>query len=149
MTDFLHHRRAARRPAHTEGDMNSGLITHFVTLPAVAPAAARNANHTAAAVDAHNIEGMATLTLVGVAGAAVTVTIQESDDGSTNWTTVDSPAASAAIGRQPPLSIPITASLSVFEVNFSREKRYLRVVLTGSDHNLAGTIKGRAKYLGS
>lgn len=129
--------------------MSYDLITHYVTLPAVAPAAARNANHTAAAVDMLNVEGQATLTLVGVAAAAVTVTLEESDDGSTNWTTVDSPAVSAGIPRQPPLAIAITATLSVFEVNFLREKRYVRVVLTGTDHNLAGTIKGKAKYLGS
>lgn len=129
--------------------MNYDLISHYVTLPAIAPAAARVANHTGPNCDAHNIEGQCTLTLVGVAAAAVAVTIEESDDGSTGWTTVDSPAASAGIPRQPPLNIPITAGLSVFEVNFQREKRFLRVVLTGTNHNLAGSIKGRAKYIGN
>lgn len=124
------------------------LISHFVTLPAVAPAAARNANHTGPTIDAQNIEGQATLTLTGVAAATAVVTMEESDDG-TNWTTMDTPAASAVIGRQLPINIPITAAFTVWEANFQREKRYVRVVITGSNHNLAGTIKGKAKYLGS
>ena len=129
--------------------MSYDLISHYVTLPAIAPAAARVADHTGAAQDAQNIEGQCTLTLCGVAAATAVVTIEESDDGSTNWTTVDSPAASAVIAKQPPLNIGITAVFSVFEVNFQREKRYLRVKITGTNHNLAATIKGKAKYLGS
>lgn len=129
--------------------MSYDLVSHYVTLPAVAPAAARNANHNGPACDALNIEGQATITLVGVNAASVVVKVQESDDGSTNWTDVAAPATSALIGRQQPITIPITATLSVFEANFQRTKRYVRVVLTGSDHNLAATIKGKAKYLGS
>ena len=129
--------------------MSYDLISHFVTLPAIPPAAARVADFTGVGVDAQNVEGQCTLTLCGTLTATAVVTIEESDDNSTGWTTVDSPATSAVISKQPPLNIAITATFSVYEVNFQREKRYVRVKITGTGHLLAGTIKGKAKYLGS
>lgn len=128
--------------------MSYDLVSHYVTLPAVAPAAARNANHTGPTCDALNIEGQATLTLVGVAAATAVVSMEESHDGTT-WTAIAVPAASAGIARQLNISIPVTAGLSVWEANFQRTMRYVRVVITGSNHNLAATIKGKAKYLGN
>lgn len=128
--------------------MSYDLISHYITGVAVIPAAARTANHTGPAVDLLHAEGQATLTLFGVAAAAVVVSMEESDDNST-WTAMATPAASAGIGKQLNISIPITAAQTVFEANFLRSKRYVRVVLTGTNHNLAGSIKSKAKYLGN
>jgi hypothetical protein len=128
--------------------MSYDLVSHFVTGVAVIPAAARVANHTGPAVDLINGEGQATLTLFGIAAATAVVTMEESDDNSA-WVALAAPATALVVGRQLPINVPITASQTVFEANFTRSRRFVRVVITGTNHNLAGTIKCAAKYIGS
>jgi signal transduction histidine kinase len=55
---------------------------------AVPPAGARVGTFTGAAADMINAQGQATLFLVGTLTVAATVTVEESDDGSTGWAAI-------------------------------------------------------------
>lgn len=129
--------------------MSFDLISHYLFEPAVVvPSAERTTTYTGPAVDMLNSEGMATLFLTGTVTAECVVTMTESDDNVT-YTAVTSPATSALIGNQLPLTIAINATTDTYAVNFTRSKRYVKVVLTGSGHTLVGTIHAKRKYLGS
>lgn len=118
--------------------------------PAVLPAAARSGNYTGPGVDCLNSDGQMGVFLVGTNTASVVVSVEESDDdGSTDaYAAVGAPATFADIDGQAPLTIAIQATFTAYMINFTRSKRYVRVVLTGTGHLLAGGIIGHRKYLG-
>jgi hypothetical protein len=111
------------------------------------PYAARVANVTGAAVDCKESDGQMALFLKGTLAAAATVTMEESDDGSTSWTALAGPAAFSAITLQLPLSLAISATDTVYGVHFLRSKRYVRVIVTGVGHSLTAWVEGNKKYV--
>lgn len=117
--------------------------------PAVPGAAARSGSFTGSAVDAINMQGPMGLLLTGTATATAVVKVQESDDGSTNWADVAGVASALSVNNQLTISIPISATETIYAANFVRTKRYLRAVITGTGHSLAGIFIGRQNYAGS
>lgn len=127
--------------------MSYDLVSHMLYEPATTvPTAERTTTYTGPAVDMLNSEGMATLFLTGTLTATATVTMTESDDGTT-YTALSGPALT--IANQLPLALAISATNDTYAVNFTRSKRYVKVVVTGSGHTLVGTIHSKRKYLGN
>lgn len=125
-----------------------GLAKAFVAVPS---AAAQTTTYTGTAIDALGCDdGQLCLSMFGTSTATALVTVQESDDGSTNWTTIAAPAVTLIANQLGSgLVIPIQAAQTMYQGNFQKSKRYLRVIVTGTGWTLAGMIQGENIYLGS
>lgn len=88
----------------------------------------------------------AAILVVTANAAGVTLTVEESDDGSTGWVAV--PAPQVTVNDHAPLVL-VAAQLGVFGVNFMRSKRYVRVNSTTGSATYTGVIISRKKYAGS
>lgn len=119
-----------------------------VLKPAVPGAAARAANFTGAAQDMIEADDQHAIMLTGTATAVATITVEQSDDGSTNWAAVPLTVSALAVANQLPIAVPISATESIYAANFHRSKRFIRAIITGTGHSLAGVFVSRKKYDG-
>jgi hypothetical protein len=128
--------------------MSYDLVSHMFFEPATTvPTAERTSAYTGPAVDMLETEGMATLFLTGTLTAECVVTMTECDTSGGSFTALSGPALT--ISNQLPKTIAVNATNDTYAVNFTRSKRYVKVVLTGDGHTLVGMIVAKKKYLGS